>query len=133
MPRRTFQWNQLEDVGFKTRFSCCYPQENVFAPIPDDWSSANVPLPDHRQQESLGIDRLRLALNTAEELVVTSSPVYLHCFAGQERSSLMAVGLTARLKNIDVFSALEWVRRCHPISAPSYEYLEMLETILKNK
>jgi hypothetical protein len=133
MPRRTFQWNQLEDVGFKTRFSCCYPQENVFAPIPDDWSSANVPLPDHRQQESLGIDRLRLALNTAEELVVTSSPVYLHCFAGQERSSLMAVGLTARIKNIDVFSALEWVRRCHPISAPSYEYLEMLETILKNK
>jgi len=132
MPRRTFQWNQLEDVGFKTRFSCCYPPENVFAPIPVDWKSANVPLPDHRQQEALDIDRLRLALNTAQELVVNSAPVYLHCFAGQERSSLLAVGLTARIKNLDVFSALEWVRRCHPISAPSYEYLEMLETILKN-
>jgi len=131
MPRRSFQWNQLEDVGFKTRFSCCYSQENVFAPIPDDWSSANVPLPDHRKQESLDIDRLRMALNTAEELVVSSSPVYLHCFAGQERSSLLAVGLTARIKNIDVFSALEWVRRCHPMSAPSYEYLEILEKILK--
>jgi hypothetical protein len=133
MPRRSFQWNQLEDVGFKTRFSCCYPYENVFAPIPSDWASANVALPDHRQQESLDEARLTLALNTAEELIKTSSPVYLHCFAGQERSSLMAVGLTAKIKNIDVFSALEWVRRCHPISAPNYEYLEMLEKILKIK
>jgi hypothetical protein len=131
MPRRTFQWNQLEDVGFKTRFSCCYPLENVFAPIPADWFSANIPLPDHRKQETLDIDRLRLALNTAEELVINSAPVYLHCFAGQERSSLLAVGLTARIKKIDVFSALEWVRRCHPISSPSYEYLEILENILK--
>jgi len=133
MPRRTFQWNQLEDVGFKTRFSCCYPDENVFASIPSGWYSVNVPLPDHRQQESLGIDRLRLALDEAEELVVKAAPVYLHCFAGQERSSLMAVGLTARIRQLDVFSALEWVRRCHPISAPSYEYLEMLESILKAK
>lgn len=133
MPRRSFQWKQLEDVGFKTRFSCCYPHENVFAPIPSDWSSANIPLPDHRRQELLDIDRLTLALNTAEQLVVTSAPVYLHCFAGQERSSLLAVGLTSKFKNIDVFSALEWVRRCHPISSPSYEYLEMLEIILKNQ
>jgi hypothetical protein len=130
MPRRSFQWKQLEDVGFKTRFSCCYPHENVFAPIPNDWSSANIPLPDHRQQEQLDIDKLMLALSTAEQLVLTSAPVYLHCFAGQERSSLLAVGLTSKLKNIDVLSALEWVRRCHPISAPSYEYLEMLELIL---
>jgi hypothetical protein len=132
MPRRSFQWKQLEDIGFKTRFSCCYPQENVFAPIPIDWCSANIPLPDHRQQESLGIEKLTLALNTAEQLVITSAPVYLHCFAGQERSSLLAVGLTSKIKKIDVFSALEWVRRCHPISAPSYEYLEMLEKILKS-
>ena len=131
MPRRSFQWKQLEDVGFNTRFSCCYPHENVFAPIPSDWSSANIPLPDHRQQELLDIDRLMLALSTAEQLIVTSAPVYLHCFAGQERSSLLAVGLTSKLKNIDVLSALEWVRRCHPISAPNYEHLEMLEKILK--
>jgi hypothetical protein len=131
MPRRSFQWKQLEDAGFKTRFSCCYPQENVFAPIPNDWSSANIPLPDHRQQELLGIDKLTLALTTAEQLVLTSAPVYLHCFAGQERSSLLAVGLTSKFKKIDVFSALEWVRRCHPIASPSYEYLEMLEKILK--
>ena len=77
------------------------------------------------------IDRLILALSTAEQLVVNSAPVYLHCFAGQERSSLLAVGLTSKLKNIDLLSALEWVRRCHPISAPSYEYLEMLDKILK--
>ena len=131
MPRRTFQWNQLEDVGFKTRFSCCYPHENIFAPIPIDWFSANIPLPDHRKQELLDIDRLTLALKTAEQLVITSAPVYLHCFAGQERSSLLAVGLTSKIKCIDVFSALEWVRRCHPMSAPNYEHLEMLEKILK--
>lgn len=131
MPRRSFHWNQLEDVGFKTRFSCCYPQENVFAPIPNHWSSANIPLPDHRKQELLNIDKLRLALNTAEDLVNTSAPVFLHCFAGQERSSLLAVGLTAKIKRMDVFESLEWVRRCHPIASPDYEYLEMLDSILR--
>ncbi|WP_259725759.1 hypothetical protein [Synechococcus sp. CS-1332] len=74
--------------------------------------------------------RLALALARAEALVIDDSPLYLHCMAGYERSPLLAVGLTARLRGIDMLAALAWVRRCHPMAMPIYGHLVMLESIL---
>ncbi len=88
-------------------------------------------MPDHREQETLTEERLFKAIQTAEELLKESSPVYLHCLAGRERSSLMAIALTARKKQIDIFSSLDWVRRCHPAASPLYDQLELLEMVLK--
>jgi hypothetical protein len=132
MPRHSLHWQQLEDAGFRSRFSCCYIEENQFSPIPSHWLSENVSLPDHRQQEELTQERLNKALVRAHNLMTGGSPVYLHCLAGKERSSLMAVGLTAIQKNMDVFAALEWVRRCHPASTPIYEHLDLLDQTLRS-
>ncbi len=77
--------------------------------------------------------RLALALERAEALVVDAAPVYLHCMAGLERSPLLAVGLTARLRGIDMLAALAWVRRCHPMARPIYAHLVLLEGILSNQ
>ncbi len=131
MPASSWHWQQLEEAGFRCRFNCCYPQEGRRAPIPIGWRSAGVPLPDHRQQEDLRADRLLDALNMAESLLVEGSPIYLHCLAGIERSPLMAVGLTARRRQIDIFAALDWVRRCHPPSLPIYGHLDLLDQVLK--
>jgi protein-tyrosine phosphatase len=131
MPRTDSHWRQLEEAGFRSRFSCCYPQEEVFAPIPDHWVSQNRSLPDHREQEDLQASVLGEALHISENLIQTNSPLYVHCFAGRERSSLIAVGLTARQKSLDVFTALEWVRRSHPSAAPLYTHLVILERVLQ--
>jgi hypothetical protein len=131
MPRIPAHWAVLEEAGLRGRFSCCYPEEEIFAPVPAHWKSTGVPLPDHRHQEILQRDRLISALDTAESMIRNGTPLYLHCLAGRERSSLMAVGLTARLRDIDIFAALDWVRRCHPASSPLYEHLEILEQALK--
>jgi len=131
MPRTPAQWSILEEAGLRGRFSCCYPEEEVFSTVPEHWKSGGVALPDHRNQEILQQDRLVSALDTAESMILSGTPLYLHCLAGRERSSLMAVGLTARLRGIDIFSALEWVRRCHPQASPLYEHLEVLERVLK--
>jgi hypothetical protein len=45
---------------------------------------------------------------------------------------LIAVGLTARLKCLDVFTALDWVRRCHPSAVPLYDHLVILERVLED-
>jgi hypothetical protein len=45
---------------------------------------------------------------------------------------LIAVGLTARLKCLDVFTALDWVRRSHPSAAPLYAHLVILEQVLES-
>lgn len=131
MPRTESHWRQLHEAGFRSRFSCCYPHEEMIPPMSEDWISENVSLPDHREQEELRPNMLQEALIRCENLIRTGAPLYLHCFAGRERSSLMAVGLTARLRQQDVFSALDWVRRCHPASSPLYDHLAILEDVLK--
>lgn len=132
LPSRPSHWLQLEQAGFKTRLSCCYPEEES-SPIPDDWNTFSLSIPDHRQQEVLTKERLSDVLFTAESLLSGGNiPLYIHCFAGRERSALIAVGLTALRKDIDIFSALDWVRRCHPLAQPSYEHLDLMEKILKS-
>lgn len=131
MPRVEEHWSYLESLGFHSRFSCCYQHEEAFAPPPSNWTSISMGLPDHRQQEILTIKKLESALSAAENLIYTSNgPVYLHCFAGQERSSLLAIGLTSILREMDLFTALEWVRRCHPNARPIYQHLDILDTLL---
>jgi hypothetical protein len=132
MPRTDRHWQQLEEAGIRSRFSCCYPEEESALIVPPGWRSDRVSLPDHRQQEPLHQERLALALERAEALVNQAAPIYLHCMAGYERSPLLAVGLTARLRGIDPLAALAWVRRCHPMAMPIYDHLVMLEMLLSS-
>jgi len=133
MPRTDRHWQQLEEAGIRSRFSCCYPEEESALIVPSGWSSDRISLPDHRQQEPLRQERLALALTRAEALLNQAAPIYLHCMAGYERSPLLAVGLTARLRGIDPLAALAWVRRCHPMAMPIYDHLVMLELLLSSR
>jgi hypothetical protein len=130
MPRSESHWRQLENAGFQSRFSCCYPDEETGLILPSGWMSDRVALPDHRAQEPMQQERLAEALARAEHLMIQIPPLYLHCMAGCERSPLLAVGLTARRRGVDTLAALAWVRRCHPMAMPIYDHLALLETIL---
>lgn len=131
IPRTSAHWTQLENDGFRSRFSCCYPQEQIFEPIPNYWKSEQFALPDHRSQEILTIDQLVVALNKAVSVLnQCDSSLYLHCFAGQERSALMAVGLVSILQGIDLFKSLDLVRQCHKKARPLYDHLDILEQAL---
>ncbi len=132
MPTSEAHWQQLEQAGFRQRFSCCYPEEERLAPPPPHWGNTGLALPDHRQQEELRPERLADALAAAQASLSAGSPLYLHCLAGRERSPLLAVGITARLRDLDLFAALDWVRRCHPPALPIYGHLELLERVLKS-
>jgi hypothetical protein len=130
IPRSETHWRQLEAAGFRSRFSCCYPEEEAGLILPAGWRSDGVALPDHRQQEPMQEDRLALALSRAEALMLQAPPMYLHCMAGCERSPLIAVGLTVRRRQVDMLSALDWVRRCHPMAMPIYSHLVLLEALI---
>jgi hypothetical protein len=133
IPRNEEDWTQLERDGIRKRFSCCYPEERVFAPIPENWESREVSLPDHRFQEELTPEKLIYALNEATNLLsLDDTPLYLHCFAGQERSALLAAGIVSLIANKDLFDALAYVRQCHPKAKPLYEHLDILERALKS-
>lgn len=133
IPKSRSHWSQLEGDGFSTRFSCCYPYEHIFPENPDHWISAQVSLPDHRGQEVLRKERLYYALDIAKEfLQINKSPLYLHCFAGQERSVLVAVGLICILKDKDLFDGLNYIKQCHNNAKPLYNHLEILDQVLRD-
>jgi hypothetical protein len=132
MPRYSEDWLLLEKNGISKRFSCCYNDEHIFSPIPTNWKSREVSLPDHRSQEDLTSERLIFALNEAISLLNEDNlPMYLHCFAGQERSSLLATGIVSLIGNKDLFEGLAYVRQCYPRARPLYEHLDILEKVLK--
>lgn len=130
LPRCEAHWQQLQDAGFRSRFSCCYPHEEMVAP-PAEWEKGGVSLPDHRRQEPLRAERIALALDEAGRMIRSHPATYLHCMAGMERSPLIAVGLLARERNLDVLEALEAIRLCHPRAMPIYSDLDLLEQVLK--
>jgi hypothetical protein len=132
IPRHEEDWILLEKNGIKKRFSCCYLNEHIFAPIPDDWISCEVSLPDHRCQEELTSEKLRHALTEAIHLLSQDDkPMYLHCFAGQERSTLLATGIVSVTERKDLFDALAYIRQCYSKARPLYEHLDILERVLK--
>ncbi len=131
MPSSEGHWQQLDDLGFRSRFSCCYNDEQLGQPTPPEhWGSFGVSLPDHRRQEPLRQERLALAIHEAMAAMESQGPLFLHCLAGRERSPLVAIGVTARFRNLDVYGALDWVRKCHPAAAPLFDQLEQLERLL---
>lgn len=73
---------------------------------------------------------LENALTAALDLYRAAPPLYLHCWAGMERSPLVAVGLLCKAESLDVFDALAQVRSQHPIAKPLISHLVILESIL---
>jgi protein-tyrosine phosphatase len=134
MPKSIQHWQQLEADNFSQRFSCCYPYEHIFTPIPSHWISKEISLPDHRAQDILRADTLIRALQVANSMMnEASGPLYIHCFAGQERSVLVAIGLICILDKKDLFDSLNYVRSCHKKARPIYSQLDLLDQLLKDK
>ena len=70
------------------------------------------------------------AINAALDLYRSGAPLYLHCWAGMERSPLVAIGLLCRAESLNLFEALAQVRSQHPIAKPLIPHLLILEALL---
>ena len=128
-PRTRDHWNALEQAGIRSVLCTSFPDEGNWCP-PDHWLSARIPLTDHRNPDALDDQALRRAMDQAITLMEKAPALYLHCWAGVERSALVAIGTLARLEQIDLLTSLEQVRRMHPTSRPLTKHLLKLERIL---
>jgi protein-tyrosine phosphatase len=129
MPQTPHHWLALQHQGIQSIFSCCDVAEGPWLP-PQEWPQRCVPLPDHRQPDAMTSKMLDQAINAALDLYSTKLPLYLHCWAGMERSPLVAIGLLCRAESLNLFDALAQVRCQHPISKPLIAHLLILESLL---
>jgi len=129
MPQIQQHWLALQQQGVQSIFSCCEVEEGPWLP-PQEWTQRRFPLPDHRQPDVMTSAMLDQAINAALDLYRTGSPLYLHCWAGKERSPLVAIGLLCRAESLNLFEALAQVRSQHPIAKPLISHLLILESLL---
>lgn len=129
MPQQPMHWLALQQQGIQSIFSCCELEEGAWFP-PQEWSQRRFPLPDHRQPDAMTNDILAGAINAAFDLYSSGVPLYLHCWAGMERSPLVAVGLLCRAESLNLFDALAQVKAQHPIAQPLIPHLILLESLL---
>ena len=132
-PQQAEQWQALEAVGIGQVFSCCDPSEGIWEP-PGHWRHERLALPDHRSNAVVTAAQLQEALDRLESMLAANDtpPLYLHCWAGMERSPLLAVGLLCRLEAMPFFDALAQVRRLHPQARPITAHLLVLEDLLSS-
>lgn len=76
--------------------------------------------------------QLQEALDRMESMLAADNapPLYLHCWAGMERSPLLAVGLLCRQEAMPFFDALAQVRSLHREARPITAHLVVLEKLL---
>jgi hypothetical protein len=131
-PQNSGHWEALECLGIRGVFSCCDPNEGAWLP-PDHWRSDQIALPDHRHNTPPSPELLSEALDRLAHLYADSEMIYLHCWAGQERSALMAVGLLCRSEGLSFFDALTQVRSLHTAARPITAHLVILEELLMDQ
>jgi hypothetical protein len=129
-PSQPEHWQALEAAGIRQVFSCCDPAEASWEP-PGHWNSSQLTLPDHRCSTPPTAAQLHQALEQLEGMLTSDQrPLYLHCWAGMERSPLLAVGLLCRMESFPFFDALSQVRSLHPPAKPITAHLVVLEQLL---
>ena len=61
--------------------------------------------------------------------MIQKGPVYVHCFAGVERSPLICIAYLMKNQNIDLQDALEYLMQTHPITNPLKGQLNIISQL----
>lgn len=128
-PHQPEHWQNLSELGVCSVLSCCDPSEGSWDP-PSHWAQGRVTLADHRNPEEMTASMLDEAINTGVALYANSPALYIHCWAGMERSPLVAIGLLCRAEGLSFFDALNQVRLHHRQARPITSHLILLERLL---
>lgn len=85
-------------------------------------------LPDHSSERIPTIEEINKSLVILKNLLKKGA-VYVHCYAGIERSPLLCMAYLISHKNIDRQTALEYMMQTHPKTNPLKGQLELLDDI----
>lgn len=123
----------LIQQGVKVILSLCGEREGSLAkPLTQDFRCLRVPLPDSRYSVSLDEANLAEAVDLIHWSLQKRQPIYVHCWAGMERSPLVCVAYLCHHQGFDLLDALSWVKHIHPPSRPTSAQLQVLRRYLAN-
>tara|TARA_B100001250_G_C19813462_1_gene796968 strand:+ start:4001 stop:4477 length:477 start_codon:yes stop_codon:yes gene_type:complete len=122
----------LEDNGIKLIFSLCSEKEKPMATeAKNRFELFRNVLPDHTYNRLPQISEI---INILDQITNLSKfgPIYIHCFAGIERSPIICMAWLIRENSLNFNDALEYLRQVHPETNPLPEQLMLLKDNIIN-
>ncbi len=121
---------ELEKNGIKSVLSLCSDKEVV---IPNEINNFFVCksfiLPDHTYKRVTQSDEIITILGILEELI-NQGPVYVHCFAGVERSPLVCMAWLVKKYSMSINESLIYLMNVHKKTNPLPKQIACLHKIL---
>ena len=128
-PSNKSDLNFLKQNNIRTIFSVCYEDEILIPNEIKNFFHHNVfSLPDHKKgclPTKKEINKIILILHD----LISLGPVYIHCFAGVERSPLISMAYLVKFRNLKPQQALDYLMQVHPGTNPLTKQLNLLSEI----
>ena len=128
-PLKKSHFEYLADKNIKSILNLCNEEE---APINQDFKSIfnfkRFTLPDHKVNKEIEIHEIKEIINIIESLK-TSGAVYVHCFAGVERSPLICMAWLISKHKLSPQRALDYLMEVHKGSNPLPSQYKLLSLI----
>ena len=129
LPNKESHLSILKQFKIRSIISLCDSDEGqIPAVIQKEFICKKYVLPDHRSKKIPTLDQIKTCINLVEELL-NNGPVYIHCFAGVERSPMVCMAYLITHRNLDLQNTLEYMMQIHPRTNPLKGQLEILDKL----
>ncbi len=131
-PRTNEEIELIKAKGIKCIFSLCSEDEASFSDLNIAFfHHERFVLPDHKCGRSPENFEIKHSYFLLEKLMQKGS-VYIHCFAGMERSPLICLLWLVKKHQLTLNESLYYLKEAHPETNPLPEQLESLREYLKS-
>ena len=128
-PHKLENINLLKRYGINSILCLCdekeFPTSNE---IKKSFNFIRIVLPDHKHDRSITFKEIEDSISTLVNLL-EGGKVYVHCYAGFERSPLVCMAWLIREEKIPFQNAVDYVTQIHPGTNPIPEHLRLLQTL----
>jgi hypothetical protein len=113
-------------------FSLCAESEgDLPEDVSQNFSCLRCILPDSSYIFGLKLERLAFAISQLHHLLQQYPRVYIHCLAGVERSPTVCIAYLCVSQNIDLWQAVNQVKRSHPDALPTEHQLKTIREFVQ--
>ena len=133
VPESQEDFDKLIGFNIKTIITLCNEEEATFSErFSRLFKFERYILPDHKSSRSPRLSQLKAALSLIK-INLKYGPIFIHCFAGVERSPLVCMAWLVKECKLTSEQALDYLMQINPGTCPLPEQISTLRQLEREK
>ena len=128
LPKELNDFQKLNEQGIKSILCLCSQEEIKISKERKKFTLKKYPLPDHRFGRLRSITEVNEAVEILNNLI-KMGPVFIHCYAGVERSPLICMAWLIKYKKLTAFESLQYMMEVNKGTNPLPGQIKILEAL----